>query len=235
MSTAAFDRPVRLAALATLAAFAGCAVPIRYAVPARQLVGREVIGKTVHLGETPADAEPVKIVEVESDDGAVLVQSGDPEAHARVQALVARAPQAEAVLTSDDTRSWPSIVGGIAAGQVGFVIGEVYVLASEEFGRGNNEAQIQRLLTSMAYGAVIGTFAGIGIGSMLAGRVKVRQVFDPPAVRFRAPPIAAPAPPPPPPASLPVPPAAAVTPVQGDVLQPPPPAPLPGAPAADPK
>ncbi len=223
--------PPCLTALVVLLASAGCAVPIRYAVPARQLVGREVIGKTVHLGESAQEAEPIKITEVESDDGAVLVQSGDPEAHARVQGLVARAPQGEAILTSEDTRSWPSIVGGILGGQLGFIIGEVYVLASDEFQRGNNETQVQRLLTSMAYGTVIGAFAGIGIGSMLAGRVKTKLVFDPPSVRFRAPPVAAPIGPTLPPVAPP----AAATPVQGEVLQPPPPAPLPGAPGALPR
>ncbi len=232
MAAVPFNRAAQFAALATLTTFVGCAVPIRYAVPARQLVGREVVDKAVYLGDSPGDAEPVKVLEVESDDGAVLVRSGDPEAHAQVQALVARSPQGEAILTSDDTRSWPSIVGGIVAGQLGMLIGEVYVLASDEFNRGNNEEQVQRLLTSMAYGTVIGTFAGIGIGSMLAGRVKTRQVFDPPAVRFRAPPVAAPMGPA---ATPPVAPPAAATPVGGEVLQPPPAAPLPGAPAPEPK
>ena len=107
---------------------------------------------------------------------------------------MAAQPREEVILTTSDTRLWPSILGGAVGAQIGYIIGIVFALAANDGAGGSRDEDGQRLLISMAYGLGIGTLAGVGVGSMLAGRIKYREIIASAAVTGKIPPLAKPAP-----------------------------------------
>lgn len=219
-----------LAALATL--LCQCAVPIRYAVPTQEVVGREVFHRPVVMldGREP---ETHKILVAEVSENDPPIEADMPNADGLLQAAVAARKPPDVVFVIDDTRSWPSIVSASVLGMIGLYAGMAYGLNASDRNQNTQPG------TAVLVGTAIGVFAGIALGNALSARIKTVH-FEPlpsgasaarragedragplPAAeagpRAAAPvplPSAAPKPPAPPPAPA-------------DVLEPPPAAPVP--------
>lgn len=206
--------------------FTACAVPVRYVVPGHQLAGLQVFGKSLLLAEPGGATEDKTIIGIESSDGTVTLEAADPNAHDQLQRLVAAQPREEVILTTSDTRLWPSILGGAVGAQIGYVIALIFAVGANDGPGGMRDEDGQRFLIGMAYGLGIGTLAGVGVGSILAGRIKYREILATAAVTGKMPPVAKPVPSfgPTPPPSLPPAIGAAADPT-APVLQPPPAAP----------
>jgi hypothetical protein len=193
----------KLLAALVLVASTACGVPIRYAVPAHELAGREVFSAPVRIGEG-GDFETYRVLAVDPAETVAPVESWMPNAEKLLQASLPKEPLAEAIVTTDDVRTWPSIIGAVVLGQLGMLVGAA--------AQGNsNSTSNNGDLTAVGTGTALGVFAGIALGSMLSGRVKTGH-FVGPAQRAAVPPAADA--PPPPLGPLPLP--AAYTPVGSD-------------------
>ncbi|MBI5608360.1 MAG: hypothetical protein HY902_05720 [Deltaproteobacteria bacterium] len=205
----------KLLAVLLLATTPACGVPIRYAVPAQELVGKQVFSGPVRLVDD-GDVETCRILAVDPAENVAPVESTTPEAERVLQASLPKHPGAEAILTTDDVRTWPSVLCAIALGQVGALVGT---------GVQGSDSSSNNAATTIGMGTAIGVFAGIALGSLLSGRVKSGHfagVVAPRGVDAPVPPPPAPVPPPraeplapPAPAPIPAPPPAEATPASG--------------------
>ncbi len=202
----------KLLAVLLLGTTPACGVPIRYAVPAHELVGKQVFSGPVRLLDD-GEVDTHRILAVDPAENVAPVESTMPDAERVLQASLPKEPGTEAILTTDDVRTWPSILCAVALAQVGALVG-TGVQGSD--GNGTSNAGL-----TIGMGTAIGAFAGLALGSLLSGRIKsahfagavARRAVDvpapppapiaPPRAEPMAPPAAEPIPAPPPAAATP--------------------------------
>lgn len=199
----------KLLAVLLLGTMPACGVPIRYAVPAHELVGKQVFSGPVRLVDD-GDVETYRILAVDPAENVAPVESTTPDAERVLQSSLPKQPGTEAILTTDDVRTWPSILCAVALGQVGALVGT---------GMQGSDGSSNNAGVTIGMGAAIGVFAGIALGSLLSGRIKSAHFAG--AVPQRG--LDSPVPPPP----------APVPPPRAEPLAPPPAGPIPAPPPAD--
>lgn len=183
-----------------LMALGGCAVNLRYSVPAQELQGREVVGHTVAVIDEEQDPpERIHVIALEFPDTGRQILATDEHAQAEVQSeLVA---DSEVELATDDVLTWPSAVGAAAGGAIGLatggLIGELLFFI-EAFGAGDsangpqNTAAASRstTLTLIVVLAGIGAVIGARVGARIAEKPRQRHLVQ---SRVSAPWVASPA------------------------------------------